>query len=430
MARPSHNIWPQSGVTISHGEGALFWDTQGKRYIDLSCQTMNLLYGQSHPVLGAAIKAAWDKYTFVDQDFISREQNKAIEELSALLPKHLEVYNVRMNDGSSAVECAVKQARRHTGRAKVLTVDGIYLGQNTQTIHLRGWGKRPDDILRGGSEDVVFAPIPFPNYDRELVNCPDEDGRSIAELIEKLRGSLSCVLVDPIMISSGVTTGRAMKLFLKRTEEACKLFGIPLILDECQTFGWVPDFTLTRNYDIATDILILGKSVGGGLPLAICASRPEYDNLNVGDADYTNGGTATAIAGLSATCALLTDPTEQAAFEKLCILLESLVQELVAGFPGMLRTRGVGLIRAIEFCAARDKATNRSMALAVAEELLEHGVYIRCHMTCLTIKLPRVITATVLREAIAIIESIIGKWFKPVHGIYSGRERSACFIHY
>jgi 4-aminobutyrate aminotransferase-like enzyme len=418
MARPSHNIWPQNGVTISHGEGALFWDTQGKRYIDLSCQTMNLLYGQSHPLIGAAIKAAWNKYTFVDQDFISREQQKAIEDLSVLLPHHLEVYNVRMNDGSSAVECAVKQARRYTGRAKILTVDGIYLGQSTQTIHLRGWGKRPDDILRGGSEDVVFAPIPFPNYDRELANSPDENGTSMAELIEKHKGSLSCVLVDPIMISSGVTTGRAMKMFLKRTEEACKLFRIPLILDECQTFGWVPDYTLTRYYHIATDMLILGKSVGGGLPLAICAFRPEFDNLNFGDADYTNGGTATAIAGLSATCELLINPMEQAAFDNLCNLLEFLVQELVAGFPGMLRTRGVGLIRAIEFCATKDASANRSMALAVAEELLKHGVYVRCHMTCLTIKLSRVISTMMLQEAVATMESVIEKLYSRCHAIF------------
>lgn len=139
---------------------------------------MNLLFGQSHPVINQFVFKTLSQHTFIDQDFISPQHERAVIDLAALLPAHLTVFNLRMNDGSSAVECAVKQARCATGRSLVLTIDGIYLGQNSQVIHFRGWGKRPEDLLIGSTEDVIFAPMPYPDYSISIEEAHNENGKA------------------------------------------------------------------------------------------------------------------------------------------------------------------------------------------------------------------------------------------------------------
>lgn len=181
MFKLSQNTRPDKKITITKAQNELFWDLNGKQYIDISSQTLNLLFGQSHPVINQFVFKTLSQHTFIDQDFISPQHERAVIDLAALLPAHLTVFNLRMNDGSSAVECAVKQARRATGRSLVLTVDGIYLGQNSQVIHFRGWGKRPEDLLIGSTEDVIFAPMPYPDYSISIEEAHNENGKALAE---------------------------------------------------------------------------------------------------------------------------------------------------------------------------------------------------------------------------------------------------------
>src|SRR4029077_10285235 len=156
------------------------------------------------------------------------------------------VYNFRMNDGSSGVECAIKMARRVRQKPGILTFDGIYVGQNAQSLHLRGWGTRRAEILVGSSEDVVFAPVPRPNYSVPLEAAPAENGKAACRLIEEFHDKLACVLIDPIMISSGVTMGRDMPGLVRTVIECAHRFDVPVVLDEGQTFGWGPNGPLTR----------------------------------------------------------------------------------------------------------------------------------------------------------------------------------------
>ncbi len=403
----SKNIRPTNGVTVSHGEGAIFWDGHGRRYIDLSSQTMNVLFGQRHPRIREAVGSLLDRYTFFDQDFQNPLYEQAMTALASLLPSQLTTFNLRMNDGSSAVECAVKQARRYRARPRVLTVDGIYLGENAQTIHFRGWGQRPEDMLLGGSEDVVFAPMPYPDYDIPFCEAAAENGTAIAALIAAQHERLACVLVDPVMISCGVTTGRDMGTLLRTVDRACKTYSVPLIFDECQTFGWVPHHTLANYYGIDVDLLVLAKGVGGGLPLSVCASRPEFDNLCFGDADYTNGGTPAAIAGLICTCELLSSSAEAEHFERLMRELRTRLLQLETESRGRVRVRGVGLIWAIQVCIADEWEANCRMAKAAAAASLRRGLYVRTHGANLTLKPPRAISLEQLGEALDVIVDVV-----------------------
>ncbi|KJS17072.1 MAG: hypothetical protein VR78_06585 [Hoeflea sp. BRH_c9] len=394
------------------GEGVHFWDSCGRRYTDLSSQTMNTLLGQRHPAVTAAVGREMDNSTFSDQDFASPLHDGARDALASLLPPQLEVLNLRINDGSSAVECAVKQARRARGRGKILTIKGIYLGQNNLSIHMRGLGERPMDLLMGGSEDIVFAPIPLPDLSVPFEYADAENGQALSELIGIHADTLACVVLDPIMVSSGVFGGRGLASLLRRAAEACQRLKVPLIFDECQTFGWVPDFTLANHWDIPVDMMALGKGIAGGLPLAACASRPQFDNLDFGDADYTNGGHNLSVAACHATCQFISRSDELSRFRSVCEAMAGILEDEIGRRKGLLATRGVGLIRCIEMRPAF--ADPVAFCQALAKLLMERGIFVRTYGPCIGLKPPRIIEAEQIVDA-------LGEVFAAVDDLNAGK---------
>jgi 4-aminobutyrate aminotransferase-like enzyme len=388
-------------------EGPWFWDERNRRITDLSSQTLNLPFGQCHPEIVAAVAEQLGRFTSVDVDFACQESEDAVGELAPLLPRGLSVVNLRLNDGSSAVECAVKQARRATGRSRVLTVDGIYLGQTTQAIQLRGWGERPLDILRGATEDVSFAPLPFCRDPHAPEECAAESGRALADAIGAQSRELACVLIDPIMVSSGVVGGKDMRAFAKAAERACREHSVPLVFDECQTFGWVPGHTLARHWGVDVDMLVLGKGIASGFPLAICATRPEFDNLRFGEGAFTNGGHPASIAALRKTVELLGREQEQRRFEALAAALEHWARAYVAGRDPALATRGVGLIRALDVQASRSAAENAALAREISAACLEAGVYVRPYGSVLVLKPCRALSPAELERALTVLGEVV-----------------------
>lgn len=404
MLNQSNNSKPTKNIKIESGIGELFYDSNGKEYIDLSCQTMNLLMGQSNMDINNAITNQLNKLTFIDQDFECLSYSKAIGQLEKLLPKKFDIINLRMSDGSSAVECAVKMAIKYRPRKKILTVEGIYLGQNNHTLALRGWGKSRSEVIYGLKQEVIFAPSPTPNYNISFSDNLDENGTTITQIIHEEHENISCLILDPIMISDGITTGRGLNIFIKNAIEVAREYDIPVILDECQTFGWVPNYTLTQYYNFKPDILVLGKCLGGGLPLSAVITTKKFDNLNWGDADYTNGGTLAAIAALEKTCELIQKKSTVDNFNLLNDLLNNWCDKINNNYNDKVICNGIGLIRAICIYPKDLKTKGEEKADFISKKLLESGIYIRKHRNCLTIKLSILTRENKLLQALKFIE--------------------------
>lgn len=403
--RLSRNAAPRrTAHPVVAGAGAVFRDADGREYLDLSSQTVNLLFGQVHPFITERVVRRVREYTFFDQDLHCPHDLEALALLEPLLPAGLSAVNLKLNNGSDAVECAVKQARRATGRSKVITTEGIYLGQSTQAINLRGLGPRPRDILRGSTEDVVFAPMPYcPAEDHDPLSCPIENGEAICALVDAHLRELAAVLLDPIMVTSGVFGGRAMGTLLRRVRAHTEERGVPLLLDESQTFGWVPDYTLAAHWGVLPDAMALGKGIAGGFPLALCATGERLDVLEWGEADFTHGGHPASIAAMGATCTLLADEVEQKDFDARVQTLDLLLAE---DLGARTRVRGIGLIRGVEVFAD-GRSADPALLRRIADRCFERGVHVRAARTALTVKPPRVITVEQLEEAFTVLRGAI-----------------------
>ncbi|WP_193065026.1 aminotransferase class III-fold pyridoxal phosphate-dependent enzyme [Oceanobacillus oncorhynchi] len=399
----SKNTKPKKSFRLAGGEGALFWNEDGQQIIDLSSQTVNLLFGQKHPDINSAITKQMDTFTFVDEDFQTRLHENALKSLYNFLPSKLSSINIRMNDGSSAVECAVKQAKKATGKTTVLTCEGIYLGQNTQTLNLRGWGPRRDEILVGSREDVLFAPLPLSINNLNFKNKKEVIDQ-LESIVKQNHNRIACILLDPVMLSYGICSSPFLKEYLRKANELSNNYNIPFILDESQSYGWVPDSTLAKHWNLDVDAIILAKGLAGGLPLSVCASKPELDLLERGDADYTHGGHPFSIAAMLATCDLMR--REESLFLELCTFVEKVIGEYCFTRQ-YTETFGVGLIRAIQLTKFDSLEKNIEVTKKIASEALEAGVYIRTYNNTLGFKPPRVITKEQILTSLNVLFRVI-----------------------
>ncbi|KAF0824287.1 aminotransferase class III-fold pyridoxal phosphate-dependent enzyme [Cytobacillus firmus] len=400
----SKNTTPRKQFRLVGGEGAIFWNELNQEVVDLSSQTVNLLFGQKHPHINAAIAEQMDKFTFVDEDFLSDIHEEAVNRIYRLIPGNLSSINIRMNDGSSAVECAVKQAKKATGNTTVLTCEGIYLGQNTQTINLRGWGPKREEILIGSKEDVLFAPLPLVVNNNVVAEKRSDIFTQLENMVVQNKDRLACILLDPVMLSYGICAAPFLQDYLKLASRLSKEYNIPFILDESQSYGWVPENTLAKHWDLDPDAIVLAKGLAGGLPLSVCASKPELDQLERGDADYTHGGHPYSIAAMIATCDLIEQ--EENSFIEKYKLVENLLSKFCSARSNV-ETFGVGLIRAIQVTKYSDLDSNIELTRYIAAEALKKGVYIRTYNNTLGFKPPRVITNEQILSSLDLLFKVI-----------------------
>lgn len=385
------------------GENAYFYLENNKKILDLSSQTVNLLFGQQNSKIIKEISTQLNNYMFSDEDFPSHLNDEAVAELYKNIPSWLSLINYRMNDASSAVECAIKMARLYTKKPKVVTCDGIYLGQNLQTISLRGWGERRNEILIGTQENVIFCPKPF-SIENDSYNYI-EAVSALKKIISENLNEIACVILDPVMISSGGFSNDNLKQFIIETSKICKSNNIVYILDESQSYGWVKDNTLTQHWNLDTDIIILGKGVAGGMPLSICAAREHFNGLIRGDADYTHGGHPLSMAALKSVSQLIRDTNCE--FEKLVDDVTTFLSKFSTSLNYTVNNEG--LIIGIRIHKYNDLIKDSYFAKKIAEELLEEGIYVRTYQNSIGIKPPRCINYNDLTTALKHIFNKIDK---------------------
>lgn len=385
-----------SAFPIERGEGVYFWDTSGKRYIDFSSQTLNLLLGQCHPVVVDAIEKQIRTLSFGSSRFGTVPYFDAVEKLVGIAPKGLTKANLKMCNGSDANETAVKTAKKYTGKTGIISFNNGHTGQSTQTIHLRGYARGPE-ILAGSKEDVVFVDPPRCKEPQDYKETITQIARQI-----EAHGNIAGILVDPIMVNAGVLVTSDTKHYLQEIENLAKRHGIVFILDECQSFGWMPDLFAAAYYGIEPGIITLGKGLAAGHPLSGVLIQEQFDVLDYNEADFTHGGHALCCAIASAVLSFLKEEDHQIQSK------EQLIAQRLAKLRDKssfnLQTRGVGMIHVIDFELSSD---GEAMAQFVFQETLRQGLFLRKYRNKLVLKPPIIITHDQINEAFTILHSVL-----------------------
>ncbi|MFC6296278.1 aminotransferase class III-fold pyridoxal phosphate-dependent enzyme [Pseudomonas sp. CCM 7893] len=293
-------------ISLSHGKNAEVWDTTGKRYIDFVGGIGVLNLGHCHPHIVEAIREQATKLTHYAFNAAPHAPYiELMDRLTAFIPVDYPVSGMLTNSGAEAAENALKIVRGATGRTAVIAFDGAFHGRTLATLNLNGKVapyKQKVGVLPG----PVYH-LPFPSKDNG-VTC-DEALKAMERLfsVEIDVDDVACFIIEPVQGEAGFLALDVA--FAQALRRLCDEKKILLIADEIQSgFGRTGQRFAFSRLGIEPDLILLGKSIAGGVPLgAVVGRKSLLDTLPKGGLGGTYSGNPIACAAALATLEVMTD---------------------------------------------------------------------------------------------------------------------------
>jgi len=372
-------------LEITKAEGTVLRDVNGKEYIDLIGGISVANVGHRHPKVVNAIHQQLDNYMhiMVYGEFVEAPQVQYAHFLAQHLPERLNsVYFT--NSGAEAVEGAMKLAKRATNRTGIIACENSYHGSTQGALSIIGseyWRNAYRPLLPG---------ILHLQYNSQ-------------ELIDSINTNTACVILETVQAEAGIIVPGTH--WLQAVRKKCTETGALLILDEIQAgFGRTGKLWGFEHFDVVPDMVLLGKALGGGMPLGAFIADKELmmqlaDNPVLGHITTFGGHPVCCAAGLAAMHALLDEAMTDNVTQK-GDLFKSLLQH-----QQIKAIRHIGLLMAVEFDSFE---TNKKVIDAVIETGALTDWFLFAS-NCLRICPPLTISEDEIRKACTIIIDVLNK---------------------
>ncbi len=366
-------------IQLISGKAALVKDINGKEYIDCVGGNGVCITGHSHPKIIQAINEQSSKLITCPTIFYNDQRAKLYENLARITPKSLKK-TFLSNSGTESVECAIKLARKATGKFEIIAMK--------QGFHGRTLG-----ALSATWNPKYRKPFISPSSEIKHVRYGD-----IQDLKENISEQTGAVLLEAIQGEAGVII--PPEGYLKEVRELCSDNNILLIIDEVQTgFGRSGLMFACEHEKIEPDIMTMAKGIAGGIPMGATIAKSEvFDELKPGEHYSTFGGNPLACAAANTTIDIIES-------ENLCENSRELGNKLLEGLQNSLLSkkivkdvRGKGLFVAIEL-----RIKNKEFVLKALNEGL---LCLTSQKTILRLLPPLIITETQVQTIIEIMNKI------------------------
>ena len=342
------NVYAKRPIVIAKGKGALVWDINGKEYIDCTGSYGVCIVGHSHPRVVEAVRRQAETLISCHASFYNDARSELLQKITKIAPKNLNKVFLA-NSGAEAVECAIKLARKFSGKPEIIAMMGAFHGKTMGALSAT-WDKKYRE--------------PFKPLVPEFKHVPPEDLEKVREAITE---KTAAVLVEPIRGEGGIRV--PPNGFLPGLREICDETGVLLIFDEVQTgFGRTGKIFACEHWNVVPDVLCLAKSVAGGLPLGITIAKENVmSSLKVGEHTTTFSGSPLVCA---AACAAINVLIEEKLPERAAMLgryFKEKLEVLRARHKVVREVRGLGLMLGMEL---------RFDVLNIVLKCMERGVLV------------------------------------------------------
>ena len=277
------NVFAKRPLVITRGKGALVWDINGKEYVDCMGSYGVALLGHSHPKIVEAVCEQAETLISCHASLYNNKRTEFLQKLVSITPKGLNKAFLS-NSGAESVECAIKLARKYTGKPEIIAVMGGYHGKTMGALSAT-WDKKYRE--------------PFQPLVPEFKHVPPDN---LEKLTEAITDKTAAVLLEPIRGEGGVRV--PPDEFLPGVRKLCDETGVLLILDEVQTsFGRTGKLFGCEHWGVTPDVMCLAKPFAGGLPIGITVAKEHVMSaFKVGEHSSTFSGSPIVCA---AACAAI-----------------------------------------------------------------------------------------------------------------------------
>ncbi len=376
------NVFSKKPVVFTHGKGALLWDINGKEYVDCGSSYGVAALGHCHPRIVEAVRAQAEQLITLHSCYYNDKRAEFVEKLVKITPKGLDKAFLS-NSGAESVECAMKLARKATGKTEIIALMGGYHGKTMGAVSAT-WDKKYRE---------PFMPL-VPDVKHVSPENP-------AKLVEAISDKTAAVIIEPIRGEGGIRM--LPDGYLQEAREICNRRGILMIFDEVQSsFGRTGKNFACQNWDVTPDIMCLAKPFAGGLPIGITVAREDIMSaFKMGEHTTTFSGSPMVCA---AGCAAIDALVEEKLADKAASngrYFKTQLEELAQKYKMIKEVRGLGLMLGMEL---------RFDVHGVLLKTLSKGVLIiDAGRTVIRILPPLVITKPQIDRAITALDEALGE---------------------
>lgn len=359
--------WRKSGDARAiewTGRDYLLIDLAGNEYIDCLGGYGVFNFGHLHPRIVEAVRDQLNLMGIASQELLNPHMGRLAKLLSQITPGNLQ-YSFFCNSGTEATEAAIKFAMLATGKRDIIVMEMGYHGKTLGALSgtFRDVYRKPFEPLLQG-----FKPVPF------------NDINALMKAVDDRTGS---IMMEPIQGEGGIVVPDDD--YLPKVRQLCDDKGLLLIFDEIQSgMGRAGKNFACMNWNVAPDIMALGKAIGGGLlPVGVCTATPEiWKYLEPNPFIHSNtfgGNPLSAAVGIASIEVLITENMAERAADT-GKYFKAEFQKLKEDYSDIIMdVRGAGLMIGIEFF-------DRDKAVTTAQQLFNHHV-----LTAHTMNNPKVI---------------------------------------
>ena len=322
-------VYQKFKLVIEKGAGATLWDINGKKYVDCMGGYGVSIVGYCHPKVVEAVQKQVKKLITCHGSLYNETRADLLERLVKISPRGLD--NIYLcNSGAEAVECAIKLARKYTGKDEIIAFTGSYHGKTLGALSAT-WNPK----YREPFEPLVpcFKFVPFGKVDK---------------VEQALTEKTAAIFVEPIQGESGIHV--SPDGFLEALRKLCSEREILLIFDEVQSgLGRTGKMWASEYWGVIPDVMCVAKGIAGGVPMGVTIATTDImSSLKTGDQTSTFGGNPLACA---AACATIDVILEEKLVNRAAIIggyFKKQLSQLQERFKIVREVRGLGLMLGME----------------------------------------------------------------------------------
>jgi 4-aminobutyrate aminotransferase len=406
---------PYYPVAFKSGRGAMLYDFEGNEYVDFLASAGSANIGHGNKEMSEAVKDQMDDLTqYTLAYFNSEPPIRLAEKLVEIAPGDNNKKVLYSATGSACIDAAIKLSRAFTGRTKIISLFESYHGSTYGAMSIsalstnmrRKMGPLLSDIYHFNYPTCGKCP-----YFKEEESCSLECVNEIEFAFDHYLPSeeVAAIFIEPIAGDAGIIV--PPKKWVKAIRELCDKYGIVLVCDEIQQgMGRTGKWFGIENFDVEADLLVLGKSVGGGLPLGAVVGKTEIlESLDAPAHVFTlSGNTTVCVAALKSIEILERENALQNSIE-MGDYIKAGFEKLKEKYDIIGDIRGIGLSIGVDIVKEKgSKEKNPDATTKICYRCIQTGlVMIFLGQSTLRVQPPLVITREQVDKAMRIIDSAI-----------------------
>jgi taurine---2-oxoglutarate transaminase len=414
---------PLRPMVVSRAEGVYMWDHEGRRYLDFSSQLVNVNIGHQHPKVVAAIQEQAGRLSTIAPQHANDKRSEAARLIAELAPGDLDKVFFT-NGGADAIENAVRMARLHTGRHKVLTTYRSYHGNTATAIQMTGDPRRWAND--GGATGMVHFFGPYAYRSPFWSESPEQECERALEHLEQVVAfegpqTIAALVLETVPGTAGILV--PPDGYLAGVRDICDRHGIVYVADEVMAgFGRAGEWFAVDRWDVVPDLITFAKGSNsgyvplGGVVISERIAATFAERVFPGGLTYSGHPIACAAAVASINAMKDEGIVENARRVGEDVLGPGL-RELAERHPSIGEVRGLGVFWALDL--VRDRATREMLVpynaagaanapmLELVAACKERGLIPFANFNRLHVVPPCTITDEEAKEGLAILDEAL-----------------------